>query len=496
MRFGVRQLFLTAIGIAALAAAISPVTDPDFFWHMRVGQHILETATIPTRDLFTYTVSSHRFVAHEWLSEVIMSSLSRGLGLWAVVLFFGLLTWAGFLVLLATPRDVSFVVRGLALALGIAAGNAIWGPRTQMITFAFVVFLLYLLRRWRADLDRRWLYPIPPLFILWVNLHAGFTIGLIFLVVYAVGEAITRAAARQPVGPALRPLLLTTAGAVVLAAVNPNGPLIYPYAVATQFSPAQQRLIVEWFSPDFHQYTQVGAYEVMLLLVPVLLALGGRRPRFTDLLLLLAGMTLSLQSVRHIALFVAVATPVVAEIAEGIVERARTAGLRLREPRTTPVTAAINVVVAVLVVLVLLVVKVPDLRQTTTTQAVRSQFPVAALDALGTDLPPGNVFNAYGWGGYFVYRLYPSRRVYIYGDAAVMGDPFLTEYESVENLHSDYLQVLDRRGVTWVLDRSDAPLVSVLRNSTDWATVYRDNLATVLVRRTGATRTYLARHPG
>ena len=94
--------------------------------------------------------------------------------------------------------------------------------------------------------------------------------------------------------------------------VNPNFVGIYVYAAQTQFSPAQQQLIVEWFSPDFHKLADVGAYELMLLLVPVvLLATGRRRLRPTDLLLLLVVTVLSLQSVRHIALFVAVATPLI-----------------------------------------------------------------------------------------------------------------------------------------------------------------------------------------
>ena len=103
-RFGVRELFLFVVAVAVLAAAVTPLTDPDFFWHLKVGQWIIDHRAIPTHDLFTYTVPDHRFVAHEWLSEVIMAGLSRGPGFWAgSSLFFGVVTWAAFLVLLATP---------------------------------------------------------------------------------------------------------------------------------------------------------------------------------------------------------------------------------------------------------------------------------------------------------------------------------------------------------------------------------------------------------
>ena len=106
--------------------------------------------------------------------------------------------------------------------------------------------------------------------------------------------------------------------------------------------------------------------------------------------------------------------------------------------------------------------------------------------------PPGNVFNAYGWGGYAIYRLWPGRRAYIYGDAAVMGDAFLSEYEAVELLHSNYDDVLSARDVSWILDRTDAPLVSVLRRSPDWVVLHSDSLATVLVHRAPGTSAFIS----
>src|ERR1700738_2791219 len=186
-RIGLRHLFVGAILLLALIPASGAVADPDFFSHLQVGRWILAHNAIPPHDLFTYTVSEHRFVAHEWLSEVIMAAITAAVGLGGVSLYFTAITWAAFVGLLRTAR-AGYVIAGLGLAVGFAAGNPIWGPRTQMITFAFSVALLLLLRRFRETHDRRWLYPIPPLFLLWVNLHAGFTIGLIFLAVTVAGE--------------------------------------------------------------------------------------------------------------------------------------------------------------------------------------------------------------------------------------------------------------------------------------------------------------------
>ena len=190
---------------ALLIPAIQPVSDPDFFWHLKVGRYILDHGAIPHNDLFTFTVSDHAFIAHEWLSEVVMALLTGIGGLAAVSAYFGVVTWLAFLGLLASMRRVNFLFAGLALFLGVAAANPIFGPRTQMETFALAIGLIFLTRRYEDSGDRRWLYTIPPAFALWVNLHAGFTIGLVFLATALVGRFAGSVLARRAGAPPALP---------------------------------------------------------------------------------------------------------------------------------------------------------------------------------------------------------------------------------------------------------------------------------------------------
>ena len=497
-RIGLPQLFIGAIVLVAMIPATGAVSDPDFFWHLRVGQWIIDHHSIPTHDLFTYTVSDHRFVAHEWLSEVILAAITAALGLGGVSLYFAAITWAAFVGLLRTAR-AAYVIAGLGLAIGFAAGNPIWGPRTQMITFAFVVALLLMLRRYRESHDRRWLYPLPVLFLLWVNLHAGFTIGLIFLAITIVGEYLRnrlgRPAADDPGGgpTPMRPLLAIAGLSLLAVLVNPNFAAIYLYAAQTQFSTAQQKLIVEWFSPDFHR-PELRAFEAMLLLIIGLLVVSPRKPRLADMLLLFAGIVLALQSVRHTALFVAIATPIMIELGQGAWDANRHRLPSLHEPRRGRVTGFLNLVVLVVVAIVALSQVLPSLRSGFRSIAIKKDYPVAAVDFVQADPPPGHVFNQYGYGGYLIYRMWPQLEVYIYGDAAVMGDPFLNEYQGLAVIHPNYKETLDRREVSWVIYATGEPLEVVLQQSQDWQLVYQDNAASVLVRKSSAATAYLARH--
>src|SRR5207302_1136370 len=183
------HFFTAAIFLVLLITAIQPVTDPDFWWHLTTGDWILSHHAIPRHDLYTFTVPDHRWITHEWLSEVVMAGLF-GLGkLPLVSLFFGALLAAGFvLVYRSIDRRVNFVVAGLSLVLGAAAANVIWGPRIQMVTFTLSALTLLWIKRFCEGKSRA-IYLLPLVVLLWANLHAGFFIVYVFLGVALVAEA-------------------------------------------------------------------------------------------------------------------------------------------------------------------------------------------------------------------------------------------------------------------------------------------------------------------
>jgi len=112
-------------------------------------------------------------------------------------------------------------------------------------------------------------------------------------------------------------------------------------------------------------------------------------------------------------------------------------------------------------------------------------YPVGAADWLAANPGVGtHMFNQYGFGGYLVYRLYPaeSRRVFVFGEAALMGDELLNSYEAVQSLHPDWQKILDKYGVDYVVDNKDAALSNVLRTQPAWKVAYEDKTAVIFVR--------------
>ena len=494
------HFFTIAIFLTMLIAAIQPVTDPDFWWHLPTGNWILSHHDVPRHGLYAFTVLDHRWITHEWLSEVIVALLYALGRLPLVSLVFGAVTAAGFLlVYLAIDRRVNFVIAGLTLALGVAAANPIWGPRIQMVTFALSALTYLWVKRFCEGRSRA-LYLLPVVMLVWVNLHGGFVLGYAILGLALLVEAV-RYVIRRPGAMALarlRAMAAVLAASIAVAILNPNGWDIYLYPFQTGGSPEQQRLIVEWFSPNF-QMSQMWAFEAMIFLIVVGLALSRRiEPR--QLLLLLVGLGLALHSVRNLSFFMLVAVPALADYAQQAWERLSLQWPR-RVPKTTPVTFAANVVMIVAILAIVAVASLPSLLQRVDGKLVARDFPIKAADFLVQHPPPGHMLNVYGWGGYLIFRLdaqTPTQPVFIFGDAALDGDQLLRDYDHLQSLGTDQAQLFERYQINWVIFHSNDPIISELRQIPNapgkpgWFELGTFDKATLMMRDTPDNRAYAA----
>jgi hypothetical protein len=468
--FGPRTILLGSVLVASLGLVVRPVADTDFWLHLAAGRWIAEHGRLPAHDLFTYTVSDHRWVNHEYLSEVLMWLVQARFGMAGVSVAWGLLTWLGLVLVLAACRPGArpYVVTGLALALGALAGAPIWGPRPQMVTFTLVALELLWLRRALDDESSRAIMWLPAVMALWSNLHGGWPLGFLFLGV-AMAAGWRRPALR-------RRLALVTALSAVAAGLNPNGPAIYAYPFQTLASGAQQNLIAEWASPNFH-LVELRPFELMALALVGGLALG--RPSAFDLLVALAGLALALESVRNVAIFVAAATPVLVATWSDVWSRLP-ARPRPAPPRWAPAIG----VAAVLGVAAAIVPRIAgDLAEQPALTA--RVVPVGAADWLAAHPATGTrMFNEYAWGGYLASRFAPrpARRVYVLSEGVLMGDAQLQRYREVATLAPGWRRILDDDRVDYVVFDRGSALDDVLATEPGWRLAYRDRTAVIYVR--------------
>jgi hypothetical protein len=116
---------------------------------------------------------------------------------------------------------------------------------------------------------------------------------------------------------------------------------------------------------------------------------------------------------------------------------------------------------------------------------ISSNYPVGAADYLAAHPTEcTRMFNQYGWGGYLAYRFYPDpkRKVFIFGEAALMGDQLLNEYADVQFVQPDWSSVLARYGVDCVVYNRDLPLTNLLVHVPGWKLAYQDGQSVIFER--------------
>jgi hypothetical protein len=453
-------------------------TDSDYWWHVRTGQQIVETGALPRMDDYSYTVAGRAWVAHEWLTELLLYLVQQQLGYVGNVALFGLLGALTALAVYATCRLRGLGEPASALlmlwAWAMTAGSA--NVRPQVLTALLVAVCALLLTRYQLLGQRRALWGIPPLMALWANLHGGYLVGLLLIGLTIVGEALARPLGR-PAAP-LRPLLVVAGLATGATLLTPHGlqGLSYPLGYAGSQTP-MMRYIVEWQSPDFHRdYLFVFAGSLLLALV---LGLGRRPLGPTECLWGLALALMGLQSVRHIALYAIVVTPLLgARLAAEIPPlRLLMASWKLRWalPLTTWLLLAL---LGSRMIVTADRLGGAQLAHEPSTIG----YPVGAVEYIRDQQLTGNLFNEYGWGGYLIYKLYPERPVFIDGRTDVYDD-LVGRYMEVVQVRPGWRRVLEEHDVRMVLAAKDEPLAVVLKDDHRWQQVYDGQVERLFVLR-------------
>ncbi|MGD2176881.1 MAG: hypothetical protein PVG71_03565 [Anaerolineae bacterium] len=479
------RLAAAILFVAVFTMAVRAPVDSDTWWHLQAGRVTLERGHILQTDLFSHTRFGSRWVNHSWLSQVMLYWLFdrfsyAGLGLWMAAL----VTAAFAFVFL--QMEGSVFARAFILVMAAATSAVIWSARPQLFSFlltAVVAYVLYLFK-WRG-VNRLWL--LPPLFTLWVNLHAGYALGFMVLVAFVGGEMLNHLLA--PAIPARDPIINwqgigLVVGIALLSAlflvINPNSTRMWTYYLETVRIEALRGFIQEWRSPDFHPL-HMQPFIWLLLATMAVMGISDRRVDGTDLALVGGFTYAGLLAGRNFGPFALVTAPVlsrhVAALAASPWQRRK--GLN---KHVAPTQAAINWSLLVVVV-ALAAVKIQQPLKPAFNEALQGEsLPTGAVEWIEEHQPAGSMFNHYNWGGYLIWRLWPDYRVFVDGRTDLYGNDFLRQYLKVQTAQLGFDEVLEAYGVDWVLTPSGGTLSTQLTCEEGWTEAYRDEVATIRVR--------------
>lgn len=504
-------LFFIALG----AALTTPVSDPDFWWHLASGRWMWEQGELMRSDPFAFTsalfppsVEGSFPFRQYWLAELLLYAIHALAGLEGVILLRAAVFTLMFFFLYRLLRDAGAGVLAAVLLVALADRAIVHelgyvGDRPQMWSSLCFVAALLLCQRQREG-RRLAFVGLPLLMALWSNLHGGYLLGLAVVGLSAIAAGIS--------GQATRRLWVSTAASFLLSGCNPGGfssLLSYPAFRASGagilHKIAEENSLLTWFGPASSPRLVPALTAVLALslltLVPRVRIVARERPDLLTLFLITLAMGLS--AARFLIFFVVVASIITAVSTAALLRDRRVCipGFVSGGGAATTSAAA--------VVLVLAALTAQQVRVAVRTSALRPGFVFhhpyeGAADFLARSGLRGNLFNEYVAGGYFAWRLFPSLKVFIYGRA--VSSDLLQRYEDL--LLRPSAPIDGRPGYQREFDAYDVdalvlpscnttsgmiiPLTVQVARDENWALVYSDATAVVLVNKGKAPDRLLA----
>src|SRR5262245_14678380 len=312
-------VFVSLLFVLVFGAENSLLYDGDTGYHIRTGEVILETWRVPTQDIFSSHTPALRWTAHEWLAELIMAALFKISGLTGVVLFFALLLstthWLLYLTLKSKSENIILIT--LVTLLATATSSIHWLARPHVFSLLLTLIWYFLLNRFQYQ-NRRTLFYLPFLMVIWVNLHGGYFIGLLLLAIYFAGNVLYSLSGRpdrvkehrQKAKLLLGFLIITLATCLI----NPIGYEILLFPAKVTANRFLMDRVIEFLSPNFHELLP---FTYMLLATLGAMAMSRAPLNLIELGLLLLLSHMALYSARHVSLFAIIVAPLLLKSGEG-----------------------------------------------------------------------------------------------------------------------------------------------------------------------------------
>lgn len=472
--FPVMLGFFLVAGVFVVGRAFS--VDPDVWWHTKAGGIILSTHHWPTTDPFSFTAGGQPWIDCEWLGDILFAPMAQWAGLQgldALLIILGsaiMLALYAYATLRAKDSKAGFVASAVLLVLTSAS----FSLRPQMLGYLFLILTLIILERFRQG--KVWsLWFLPPLFLVWVNAHGSWIIGLgVVFVYWASGLAEFRFGgleAKRWTPQERRTLSMAFLLSLCTIPLTPYGAQIaaYPFEVAFKM-PLGVGNVSEWQPMPFN--LPGGKLFLGLILTVLVVQVVCRFTwRLEELALFLFGTMMACLHLRFLLVFVPFCTPVLATILARWVPR-----YNRRKDRYL-LNAAL--MLAVVVGIVRFFPSRADLEK-----AISENFPVRAVEYMHQHSVRGPIFNNYNFGTYLLwsdYKVFIDGRSDIYERSGAFSD-----YLFIDRLKPGALSVLQNYGIRACLLQRDEPLATMLAALPGWQKVYADNLSALFVIRDGA----------
>lgn len=427
------QKLLALIFFSALFYSLTvPVSDPDFWWHLASGKWMWANGALVQGDPFTIdtplkeiSLSRDFILKQYWLAQLLFYGSYLAAGFKGIILLSSLVFTLMFYTTYRLMTNEGLNRIPALMIVYVSVMVVVWefsyiGTKPQMWSSLFSVVIILILEAMKNG--KKWSYfAAPLLMIFWANLHGGFVLGVVMIILYCVGSMISRSGTRD--------FYLVALLSILVSGINPNG---YKAVVSVPFvvtlvsylnieSLASIKSAAESINElqsIFQHATLPGIvrglpfFTSIFVLSMFSFLLNGKnlkRFRVEHYLLYIMVFLMGLSSIRFIIFFTLVASFIAAINLKGFWDQFWRDRVRIS-------STAVNITLLIVVVLSTARFASAGIRQSAfdSDQLFLSPFEKVADFMINNGLR-GNLFNDYNAGGYLIWRVAPDIKVFVDG---------------------------------------------------------------------------------
>ena len=462
--------------------------ESDAFYHLKTGELIWETKSIPHFDVFSYTATGAPWITHEWLAELIFYFIQALTGFWGLIFFVALISVLTYYIIfrLAIKQGADFYVT-LAVLFGLAFTTfKFWIPRPQIFSYLALAILIFSLESFRREKRNRYLWIIIGTMLFWANTNASFLLGLVVILFYLFAELLKKYfpyfGNRDIEEKDFKKFGLAVMGAIAVCFANPNTyrSLLYPLYVRFSVNVLK---IEEWKSVlNFWQDAQTGFFLTLIALISVFLIWQlFFKKRERDIVWL--GVVLGISILPFISFRHSIFWPIAAVVPLSVCASKELKGFFEKiNYKHLPFLA----------LAIILILAGARYANSPSDSVNKYTLPVGASDFIEKNNLKGPFFNLYNEGGYLIWRFWPKEKVFIDGRSEVFGKAQLLEFFAVVKDYPEWDKIVNEKyKINYFilayrpddLSRSILPLISKLI-SENWALVYWDDAGLIFLKNT------------
>lgn len=486
-----RLWIATVLFIGIFFLYLRPVTDPDFGWHVAIGKYILENKEIPKTDIFSFSNPDYPYVYHSWLSEVLLYLMYNKFGLWGINILYSTIAALSFLIIfsqaLIKNSKITLVSAFLLSPLFVYATNL----RTQLFTFMGLSIVYYFYQQFQKNGSKS-IYLTPLVFLVWVNLHGGFLLGLGFIslisAIYILTTILTktkRSEFQEKKQKSAR-LIMITLLSFVASLINPFGVRAFSQGLTmvTKYFASSTNLDL---SPLVRPGDETWIYGIILFILTIITVRAAKTIDIKEKILVVVLFALSLKMNRYSLVLIVVFASNFVFLINNYKEKI----INIVKPEfyQKMLVGLLYLVVTFLFLSVgLIACEMPEIYRNEEVYARSTKivypYPYRSVEYLKENGVKNNMLNDYNWAGYLIWKL-PENKVFVDGRMdyfIVDGEPFTNTYQRIINLYPSWQEKMDEFDINTILLQPNTPLVQHLKKSSDWKIVNEDKYSVVLVK--------------